>query len=63
MNITSFWGLIMVNTYDVLYQLVAILVPITIIILIVYLVRSTKKRNKHLKNIEAKIDELQRKDK
>jgi preprotein translocase subunit YajC len=50
-----------INMTDVIYQMFAILIPVTLIILIFFFVRSSKKRNEQLKRLEAKIDNLQKK--
>ncbi|MCE7792164.1 hypothetical protein K8O68_06965 [Salipaludibacillus sp. CUR1] len=43
---------------NIFYQIVALLVPVSIIILIFYIVRLTKKRSEQLRRIEKKIDDL-----
>ncbi|WP_078592919.1 hypothetical protein [Evansella clarkii] len=46
---------------DILYQIVGFLIPVSLIILIFYLIRSTKKRSEQLRRIEKKIDVLESK--
>ncbi|MFC0561685.1 DUF4083 family protein [Halalkalibacter alkalisediminis] len=41
-----------------IYQLVAILIPITIIFLVVWFIRSSIRKSKQLKRIEQKLDEI-----
>jgi uncharacterized protein YoxC len=44
---------------SVIYQIVAILIPITIILLVVWLIRSSIKKSKQLKRIEQKLNEIE----
>ncbi|MGN7400873.1 hypothetical protein ACTHO0_13570 [Cytobacillus praedii] len=53
----------MINITDVVYQMFAILIPVALIIMIFFIVRSSKKRNEQLKRLEAKIDNLQKNNK
>lgn len=46
----------MLNIGDIIFQLFAILVPIFIVVVIVFLVRSSKKRKEQLDRIEDKLD-------
>lgn len=47
----------MVNIGDILFQLFALLVPISIIAVLVYVVRFSKR----VKRMEAKLDEISKK--
>ncbi|UTR10008.1 DUF4083 domain-containing protein [Evansella sp. LMS18] len=49
------------NLIDIIYQVFALIIPLSIIFLIIYFVRSTKKKSEQLKKIEQKIDDLDRK--
>ncbi|WP_368505186.1 hypothetical protein AB3N04_05970 [Alkalihalophilus sp. As8PL] len=42
-----------------IYQIIAILIPISIILLVVWLIRSSIRKNKQLKNIEQKLTEIE----
>ncbi|MTH53405.1 DUF4083 domain-containing protein [Bacillus mangrovi] len=44
------------NIGDIVFQLFALLIPIAIIVTIIIVVRSSKKRNEQLDRIEEKID-------
>ncbi|GGE59740.1 DUF4083 domain-containing protein [Priestia taiwanensis] len=49
------------NIGDVVFQLIAFLIPITCIGLIVYFIKSSKKRAKQLQRIEEKVNKLSEK--
>jgi uncharacterized protein YoxC len=46
----------MLNIGDIIFQLFAILVPIFFIVIIVFFVRSSRKRKEQLDRIEEKLD-------
>lgn len=43
-----------------IYQVVSILIPIAIILLVVWFMRSSIKKSKQLKRMEQKLDEIER---
>ncbi|WP_078596544.1 hypothetical protein [Evansella clarkii] len=49
------------NLIDIIYQVFALIIPVSIIILIIYFVRSTRKKSEQLKKIEQKINDLDKK--
>ncbi|MBN8211118.1 DUF4083 family protein [Bacillus sp. NTK071] len=44
------------NIGDIIFQVFAFLIPIAIVVAIVFLVRSSKKRKEQLNRIEEKLD-------
>jgi uncharacterized protein YoxC len=49
------------NLINIIYQVFALIIPVSIIILIIYFVRSTRKKSEQLKKIEQKINDLDKK--